>query len=175
MREFLLFILFPAVIVADSIVVPTAFNFNGGLLAILLILTWTVFKGAGKNSLFGFIVFFVLEIFWGLNWGVLVLPFALILLLIFIAANFLNVGYAGFMQNNLLVRIFSLTAINISLFYVFYAASLWTEKFFYGNIDLSVFWPLWFNGGELFKISVLTAIYLSVFELINQKRRFQNV
>lgn len=165
MRKFLFIILFPAVFIADSIIAPVVFNSRGGFLTVILLLSWTVFNGVSKRGFPALIAFFILEVFWGLNWGVLSLPFALILVLFFVASEFLNVGYAGFMQNNPVVRILSLAVINSGLFYVFYVISRQIENLVYA-VNFSALRSFLSDWGGVFQVFVLSAVFLSLFEAI---------
>lgn len=165
MRKFLLIFLFLAVFIADSIIAPVVFNSRGGFLTVILLLSWTILNGVSKKGFLAFMAFFILEVFWGLNWGSLSLPFALILILFFIASEFLNVGYAGFMQNNPIIRILSLAVINSGLFYVFYVISRQVENLFY-EVNFSASRSFLPNWGLIFQVFVLSAAFLSLFEVI---------
>lgn len=166
-------ILFPAVFIADSVIGPVVFNSRSGFLTVILILSWSIFNGVSKKILPAFAAFFILEVFWGLNWGALTLPFMLILFLFFIMTEFLNVGYAGFMQNNLIVRILSLAVINSGLFYVFYIISRQVENLFYA-VNFSAPWFFVPDWREIFQVLILSAAFLSLFETMKNypKRKF---
>lgn len=165
MRNFLFIILFPAVFIADSVIAPVVFNSRGGFLTVILLLSWTIFNGVSKRGFPALIAFFILEVFWGLNWGSLSLPFAFILFLFFIASEFLNVGYAGFMQNNPIVRILSLAVINSGLFYVFYVISRQIENLFYA-VNFFAPWSFLPDWGLIFQVFVFSAAFLSLFEAV---------
>lgn len=177
MRKFLIFILFLIVFTADSIFVPIFLNSRGGFLTVIFILTWLISKKLNNKSLLGLVLFFLVEIFWGINSGVLMLPFALVLFLFFIVSKFLNIGYADIMQNNLIMKIFALSTANLGLFYAFYFFSIWTGRLFYNLTNPTVLFSYITDWENIFYVFVLTFIYLVLFELINnyKKRNFNNV
>ncbi len=163
MRKFLTFALFPAAFVGDSIIMPVVFNLRDGSLTIVLILAWLLSRGLNNKSLWGFALFFVLEIFWGVHLGTFILPFALVLLLFLIVSKFFNIGYTGFMQYNLIARITTLAIFNIGLFYAFNLFSLWIGNIFYNSDGFGTSLPLLFNWGRTIYVFALTIFYLLMF------------
>lgn len=163
MRKFLIFALFPAAFVGDSIIMPVVFNSRDSSLTIVLILAWLLSRGLNNKSLLGFVLFFALEIFWGVHLGTFILPFALVLFLFLIASKFFNIGYTGFMQYNLIARITALSLFNIGLFYAFNLFSLWTGNIFYNSAGFNVSLSLFFSWGKTIYVFALTVFYLLAF------------
>lgn len=142
---------------------PVIFNSRDGSLTIVLILAWLLSRGLNNKSLFGFVLFFILEIFWRVHSGTFILPFALVLFLFLIASKFFNIGYTGFMQYNLIARMTTLAIFNIGLFYAFNLFSLWIGNIFYNSDGFSISLPLLFSWGRTIYVFVLTIFYLSIF------------
>lgn len=165
MRTYSLIILFFAAFIADSVIMPVIFNSKGGFLAVILILAWILSGDISKRGFLGFCAFLILEILWGLDWGVFSLPFALIILLFFVASRFLNTGHAGFMRNNMLAGIAALAAVNSCLFYIFNFFSLLTENIFYNSADSIALLPPLFSRSGLFYVFAASACCLFAFNM----------
>ncbi len=148
----------------DGIIMPAAFHLWNGSLTVILILAWLTHAGTSKKGLWGLAVLFILEIMWGINAGMLVLPFALTAFLFFIASKFLIIGYAGFMKTGLIIKLFSLSLINLGLFYAFNFFSLWTEKLFYAPAGDGFLLLPFFSWTGAAYVFILTVCYLLIFD-----------
>ncbi|MBI2674289.1 MAG: hypothetical protein HYX22_00925 [Candidatus Yanofskybacteria bacterium] len=150
MTSLKLIAIFITVLLFDGLVLPAFFGFRGSFLFVLVLIMPVLYLGLTKNLVFfGLFFSLILELFRGLNFGVLAMPFLFTVAVIYLTQRFLDIQYTYDTRFNL-SRSGLIVLMSVAFIYVF--------SFFYRYFDISTRLP----DGQAFRhfdiLSVLTMV-----------------
>ncbi|OGN04990.1 MAG: hypothetical protein A2746_01390 [Candidatus Yanofskybacteria bacterium RIFCSPHIGHO2_01_FULL_44_22] len=167
MKNIKIFILFFAVFILDTVVMPALFNFKENIAVFLLISAWLAANAGSTGILAGVFMSFGAEILSGANPGVFVLSFLAAALIFFIAVKFIILGQDGIFSHSARVY-FQKLIVTIGIFIVFALLSILINNLLYAaNGYFLLISAMAVNAKMIVYIIVWSAIFTV---LLNRKK-----
>ena len=155
-----LVIVFIATLIIDSFLFPTFFGFQNSLLSILILLAPILYMGFYRRYvIWSFVFAAILELVRGFEFGAILIPFAFVLVIMYVMQQLLDIRYTYESRFNISKAILASFSTMV-IVYLFIFIQNW------GHFDLNYISPY------LVTLTAIEAIVLTViFNLIFNKRR----